>query len=70
VSAEEIELTITVADSQVYGRAWTSAVKTYELQPKGSVNGEPFEQIFAPIDEAVFNERVRDPSAAGPNKID
>lgn len=70
VSEDRIELTITVTDPGTYTRSWTSAVKTYELQAKGSVNGEPFEQIFAPIDETVFNERVRDPSAAGPNKVD
>jgi hypothetical protein len=69
-SEDEIELTITVTDAEVYARPWTSTVKKYALQPKGSVNGEPFEQIFAPIDETVFNERVRDPSAAGPNKVD
>jgi hypothetical protein len=67
---DEIELTITVTDPALYGRSWTSTVKKYALQSKGSVNGEPFEQIFAPVDEAVFNERVRDPSAAGPNDVD
>jgi hypothetical protein len=70
VGEDEIELAITVTDPHVYARSWTSTRKTYKLQPKGSVNGEPVEQIFAPIDEAVFNERVRDPSAAGPNRVD
>jgi hypothetical protein len=69
-SADEIELTIIVTDPEVYAKPWTSSVKKYALQPKGSVNGEPLEQLFAPIDEAVFNERVRDPSAAGPNQVD
>src|SRR5690606_10382943 len=52
------ELTITVTDPEIYARPWTSAVKAYELQAKDSVTGEPLEQIFAPIDESVFNERV------------
>jgi hypothetical protein len=70
VSEDAIELTITVTDPEIYSRPWTSAVKTYTLQSKGSVNGEPMEQIFAPIDEDVFNERVRDPSAEGPNRVE
>jgi hypothetical protein len=69
VADDRLELTITVTDPETYTRPWTSAVKTYELQPKGSLNGEPMEQLFAPIDEAIFNERVRDPSAAGPNSV-
>jgi hypothetical protein len=67
---DELELTISVTDPETYERIWTSSVRKYALQPKESVNGELFEQLFAPIDEAVFNERVRDPSAAGPNKVD
>jgi hypothetical protein len=70
VDDTHLELTITVRDPEVYARPWTSAVKTYELQPKDSDTGEPLEQIFAPIDEALFNETVRDPSAAGPNAIE
>ena len=27
-------------------------------------------QIFAPIDETLFNATIRDPSAAGPNAVD
>jgi hypothetical protein len=33
------------------------------LQPKGSAGGELLEQIFAPIDEKEFNERIRNPAA-------
>ncbi len=70
VSDNSMELTITITDPAVYTRPWTSAVKTYELQPTDSVNGEPLEQIYAPIDEAIFNETIRDPSAAGPRASD
>ncbi len=61
VSDDRLELTITVRDPAVYSRAWTSTVMEYELQPKDSETGEPIEQIFAPVDELLFNETVRDP---------
>ena len=62
VGADRLELTITVRDAQVYARAWTSTVMAYERQPQDSVAGEPIEQIFAPIDEMLFNATVRDPA--------
>jgi hypothetical protein len=70
VGDDRLELTITVTDPAVYARPWTSTVKTYALQPKDSATGEPLEQIFAPIDETLFNETVRDPAAAGPKPVD
>ena len=68
VSEDRLELTITVRDPEVYSRPWTSVTMAYERQPKGSVAGEPIEQIFAPIDELLFNKTVRDPIAEGPAK--
>lgn len=65
VGEDRLELTITVRDAKVYSRAWTSTVMAYERQPKRSVAGEPIEQIFAPIDEILFNETIRDPLAEG-----
>lgn len=61
IDADRLELTITVRDPVVYSRPWTSTVMTYERQPRDSVTGEPIEQIFAPIDEMLFNETIRDP---------
>jgi len=68
VGDDRLELTVTIRDPEVYSRPWTSAVMVYERQPKGSVAGEPIEQIFAPIDELLFNETVRDPIAEGPSE--
>ncbi len=65
-----LELTITVMDAEIYASPWVSAPKRYALQSQSSVTGEPLEQIFAPIDEAVFNERVRDPIAEGPVPVE
>jgi hypothetical protein len=65
VSEDRLELSITVRDAAVYTRAWTSTVMAYERQPQDSVTGEPIEQIFAPIDETLFNETIRDPIAEG-----
>ena len=66
VSNDTIEMTITVNDPELYSKPWTSDVKTFKFQPKDSLNGELMEQIFAPIDEKEFNERIRDRAASGP----
>ena len=69
VDDKHLTLTITVVDPEIYAKPWTSAVETYEFQPKGSVNGEPMEQLFAPMDEKVFNRTIRDPEAEGPKEV-
>ena len=60
-----LELTITVTEPALYSRPWTSVVKTYGLQDPNAISGQLYEQIFAPIDEEEFNERIRDPAASG-----
>ncbi|HWK54842.1 MAG TPA: hypothetical protein VNR18_10765 [Hyphomicrobiales bacterium] len=61
-----LTLQITLTDPELYAQPWTSDVKTFNLQAPTSLNGELMEQIFAPIDEIEFNERIRDPAASGP----
>jgi hypothetical protein len=53
-----LELIMTVIDPVTYAEPWTSIPITYTLQPNTDVE----EMIFAPMDEVVFNERVRDPA--------
>jgi hypothetical protein len=62
-NANTLELTITVNDPELYAQPFVSDRKSYRLQPKGSPGAELLEQIFAPIDEKEFNQRVRDPAA-------
>jgi hypothetical protein len=59
IAPDRIQLTITVHDSVTYTRPWTTSPLIYTLQKKGV---EPQEVIFAPIDEAAFNEDIRDPA--------
>jgi len=61
-----LTLQITVKDDELYAEPWTSDLKTFRLQSPDSLNGELMEQIFAPIDEIEFNQRIRDPAASGP----
>jgi hypothetical protein len=62
-NANTLELTITVNDPELYAQPFVSDRKNYRLQPKGTPGAELLEQIFAPIDEKEFNQRVRDPAA-------
>jgi len=66
VDAETIEMTITVTDPALYAEPWTSDTKIFARQSSDSLNGELMEQIFAPIDEIEFNNRILDPAASGP----
>jgi hypothetical protein len=50
-------------DPELYAQPFVSDRKNYRLQPKGTPGAELLEQIFAPIDEKEFNQRVRDPAA-------
>jgi len=51
---DKIELTIKVTDPMYYEKPWTSNAKVY------STTKEEVEVIFAPMDEKVFNDRIRD----------
>ena len=67
---DTVEMTITVNDPDLYREPWTSDTKVYSYQSPDSLNGELMEQIFAPIDEMEFNERIRDPAASGPVDVE
>jgi hypothetical protein len=55
---DRIELTITVSDPATFTKPWTSAPIAFSRQKE-----EVLEMIFAPIDEKVFNDRIRNPAA-------
>jgi hypothetical protein len=61
--ADTVELTLTIEDPDLFTRPWTSDTATYRRQTPTPLNGEVLEMIFAPIDEDLFNSRVRDPAA-------
>lgn len=56
--ADRLELTITVTDPAMFTKPWTSGPVVYNR-----LRGEVLEMIFAPMDEKVFNQRIRDPAA-------
>jgi hypothetical protein len=57
--ADRLELTITVNDPTTFTKPWTSAPVTFN-RLRGE---EVLEMIFAPMDEKIFNQRIRDPAA-------
>lgn len=59
---DNLELTIRVDDPKTFTQPWVSDKKMYRLQPKDSPDGELLEVIFAPMDEKVFNENIRNPA--------
>jgi hypothetical protein len=60
----KLELKLTVTDPVLYDKPWTSIPVVYTLQPKGEVQ----EVIYAPMDEQVFNDRIRNPAGTSPSK--
>jgi hypothetical protein len=54
---DKVELTITVNDPLYYTNPWTSDPKIFNAD-----NEELFEVVFAPMDENVFNQRIRNPA--------
>lgn len=58
VGPDRLQLTLTVNDPVVYAKPWTSAPVNFNRQ-----KDEVLEMIFAPIDEKVFNTRIRNPAA-------
>jgi hypothetical protein len=63
VAPDRMEMVLTVNDPEFYTKPWSSDPKIYTLRPGTEVE----EMIFAPIDETVFNERVRDPAGGKTN---
>jgi hypothetical protein len=63
VDPNTLELTLRVEDPDLFTRPWTSDPATYRLQTPAPLDGEVLEMIFAPIDEDLFNSRIRDPAA-------
>ena len=63
VSADTMELTMTLVDPKTYMTPWVSDKKILQTLPQP---GWPFqemrESICAPVDEESFNQRVRDPA--------
>jgi len=66
VDADTLELTLTVDDPELFTEPWTSGPSTYRLQDAQPLDGEVLEMIFAPIDEDLFNSRIRDPAGGVP----
>jgi hypothetical protein len=56
---DRFQIKVTVTDPAYYSKPWTSGAITYVQAAK---DVEPIEIIMAPMDEAVFNERIRNPA--------
>jgi hypothetical protein len=63
---DRLEMSLIVNDPDLYSAPWNSDTKIFNLQSPDSLNGELMEQIFAPIDEILFNQDIRDRAASGP----
>jgi hypothetical protein len=58
---DTIEMTFRVDDPKAYKEPWISTTKVYRRQKEGEI----FEEICAPMDEALFNDTVRDVAGTG-----
>jgi len=67
VDEDTLELTLTVSDPDLFTEPWVSSTVTYRRQTPEPLNGEVLEMIFAPIDEDMFNRRIRDAAAGVSN---
>jgi hypothetical protein len=70
VSADTLELVMTVTDAKYYAKPWKSQTKQFKLLPKGLIKTPEgweglLEDICAPIDEFEFIRTIRDPAGTG-----
>jgi hypothetical protein len=65
VDRDNLQLTITFTDPQMYTKPWTSEIKRFRLQSKGMPDAEMLEVIFTPMDEQDFDKNIRNPSSFG-----
>lgn len=62
---DNLELTMTFTDPEMYTKPFTSEVQRFRLQMKGMPDAEMLEVIFTPMDELDFNKNIRDPGSLG-----
>jgi len=62
---DNLELTVTFTDPEMYTKPFTSETQRFRLQTKGMPDAEMLEVIFTPMDEQDFNKNIRDPSSLG-----
>jgi hypothetical protein len=70
VSADTLELVMTVTDPKYYAKPWKSQTKRFKLLPKDFIQTPEgwqglLEDICAPIDEFDFIRTIRDPAGTG-----
>ena len=70
ISADTIELNMTITDPKYYAKPWKSETKRFHLLPKDFIKTPEgwaglLEDICAPVDEFDFNRTVRDPAGTG-----
>jgi hypothetical protein len=65
VDRDNLELTMTFTDPEMYTKPFTSDIQRFRLQTKGMPDAEMLEVIFTPMDELDFNKNIRDPSSLG-----